>query len=180
MLGKWGTIKVTIGGLIGVLGILFLILALSGSTLNVKNSISFDIADEIGAEVEFSGTNSSEEITNMPEKLLIKPTETQQSRSIVIPNQKFKSINSEIVYVFRVKNTSEKKSFTATASIANISPDLESKISASVSYSKVGSDSFENANTLSVGETTEIKITFVLLDDTSSFDYEPNITIEIK
>ena len=180
MLGKWGVIKTIASGILGCTIIVMLVVSLSNSTLKVNNNISFSIADEIGAEIMFSGTNSGEKILNTPDKLIIKPTETELNKTITIPNQKFSSLNSEIVYVFKIKNTSETKSFTATASIADISTELENKISGAISYKKVGSDSYENANTVSVGETTEITITFKLLDDTSSFDYSPSIRIEMK
>lgn len=180
MLGKWGYAKSISCTIISLVLLIFLILSLSNSTLKVDNNISFSIADEIGAEISFSGTNSGEKILDAPDKLIIKPTETELNKTITIPNQKFSSLNSEIVYVFKIKNTSETKSFTATASIADISTDLENKISGAISYKKVGSDSYENANTVSVGETTEITITFKLLDDTSSFDYSPSIRIEMK
>lgn len=180
MLGKWGYVKSISCTIISLVFLIFLILSLSNSTLKVDNNISFSIADEIGAEISFSGTNSGEKILDAPDKLIIKPTETELNKTITIPNQKFSSLNSEIVYVFKIKNTSETKSFTATASIADIATDLEDKISGAISYKKVGSDSYENANTVSVGETTEITITFKLLDDTSSFDYSPSIRIEMK
>lgn len=180
MLSKWGVIKTIASGILGCAIIVMLVVSLSNSTLKVNNNISFSIADEIGAEIMFSGTNSGEKILNTPDKLIIKPTETELNKTITIPNQKFSSLNSEIVYVFKIKNTSETKSFTATASIADISTDLEDKISGVISYKKVGSDSYENANTVSVGETTEITITFKLLNDTSSFDYSPSIRIEMK